>query len=617
MRLQKAKNQKRGPGKAADRKAALSAQQTIPYLVMHPDGVCQLPGGLYTKTVEYEDINYSVASTEDQTAIFGGWSSFLNYFDTSLPFQLSFINRRSRSRSKYRVNIPQAEDIVVGWLPFMERELIMDNRIDAIYGRQSIDKKDSISIESQFEFCRYELKGGEGREYKDKGYSGKNIERPDFQRLLQDIKLGLIKRVIVYKLDRISRSIVDFAKLMELFKQYNVEFVSCTEKFDTSTPMGRAMLNICIVFAQLERESIQMRVQDAFYSRCTKGYYMRGRTPYGFDTEPIVMDGIKTKKLVENAEMDFAELMYQMYAEPSSSYGDITRYFVKNSIDVYGKALQRAFISKLLRNPVYVQADMDIYEYFKAQGVKIESPPEMFTGDNSCYLYQGREGEEQILVIAPHQGRIPSSLWLTVQRKLSQNTSFQNGRKCHNTWLAGKIKCGRCGYALVGLRAQNGVTYLRCKQRADNGSCEGAGTLTAQSMESFVYGEMVEKMRKYHTLKGGKEPGYNPKLTAARVALAKTESEIEKLLDTLSGANPLLLQYANNRIEELDAERQKQLKLVADLTANSVSDTQIDCITNYLNDWESVSFDDKRKVVDILISHIDATSESVTIHWKI
>ena len=108
--MQKAKSPKRGPGKAANRKAVLSAQQTIPYLVMHPDGVCQLPGGRYTKTVEYEDINYSVASTEDQTAIFGGWSAFLNYFDTSLPFQLSFINRRSRSRSKYKVNIPPAQD---------------------------------------------------------------------------------------------------------------------------------------------------------------------------------------------------------------------------------------------------------------------------------------------------------------------------------------------------------------------------------------------------------------------------------------------------------------------------------------------------------------------------
>ena len=98
------KNTKKKNGAAAKGKgrAALSAQQTIPYLSMHPDGVCKLPGGLYTKTVEYEDINYSVASTEDQTAIFSGWSSFLNYFDSSLPFQLSFINRRSHSAAAIR-----------------------------------------------------------------------------------------------------------------------------------------------------------------------------------------------------------------------------------------------------------------------------------------------------------------------------------------------------------------------------------------------------------------------------------------------------------------------------------------------------------------------------------
>ena len=106
----RSKPQKRGTARAAKDRAGLSAQQTIPYIAMHPDGVCQLPGGIYTKTVEYEDINYSVASTEDQTAIFGGWSSFLNYFDSSLPFQLSFINRRSRDRSRYKVNIPPAED---------------------------------------------------------------------------------------------------------------------------------------------------------------------------------------------------------------------------------------------------------------------------------------------------------------------------------------------------------------------------------------------------------------------------------------------------------------------------------------------------------------------------
>ena len=126
-------------------------------------------------------------------------------------------------------------------------------RINAIYARQSVDKPDSISIESQIEFCKYELKGGSFKEYKDKGYSGKNTVRPQLQQLLSDIRKGEISKVIVYKLDRISRSILDFSNMMELFQEYQVEFVSSTEKFDTSTPMGRAMLNICIVFAQLER----------------------------------------------------------------------------------------------------------------------------------------------------------------------------------------------------------------------------------------------------------------------------------------------------------------------------------------------------------------------------
>ena len=117
-------------------------------------------------------------------------------------------------------------------------------REDCIYARQSVDRKDSISIESQIDFCKYELKGGSCRVFKDKGYSGKNTDRPEFQKLLGEIRKGKVRRVIVYKLDRISRSILDFANMMELFQEYDVEFVSSTEKFDTSTPMGRAMLNI-------------------------------------------------------------------------------------------------------------------------------------------------------------------------------------------------------------------------------------------------------------------------------------------------------------------------------------------------------------------------------------
>ena len=136
--------------------------------------------------------------------------------------------------------------------------------VDALYARQSVDKKDSISIESQIEFCKYETRGNPYEIYTDRGFSGKNINRPDFERMMTDVKSGKIRRVIVYKLDRISRSILDFSNMMEAFQQYHVEFVSSTEKFDTSTPIGRAMLNICIVFAQVERETIQTRVTDAY-----------------------------------------------------------------------------------------------------------------------------------------------------------------------------------------------------------------------------------------------------------------------------------------------------------------------------------------------------------------
>lgn len=134
--------------------------------------------------------------------------------------------------------------------------------------------------------------------------------------------------------------------------------------------MGRAILNICIVFAQLERESIQQRVQDVFYSRCSKGYYKRGRPAYGFDLEPIVINGIKTKKMVENASMGYALLMYEMYAVPEASYSDISRYFVEKNILVYGKTLKRGFIAQLLRNPVYVQADMDVTSISKRRARK-------------------------------------------------------------------------------------------------------------------------------------------------------------------------------------------------------------------------------------------------------
>ena len=494
----------------------------------------------------------------------------------------------------------------------------MQERIDAIYARQSVDRKDSISIESQIELCNYELKGGSCKEYTDKGYSGKNTDRPQFQNLMQDIEKGLIRRVVVYKLDRISRSILDFAKLMELFQQYQVEFVSSTGKFDTSTPMGRAMLNICIVFAQLERETIQKRVQDAYHSRSVKGLCTGRKAPHGFRWEQTQVNGINTKMLVENlVEAEHIRLMFEMYAKPEVSYGDIVRYFAEHKI----KDFSRPALAKILCNPVYVKADMDIYEFFKNQGTVIVNDAADFTGSNACYFYRGRGFKRpskhnlqgHTLVLAPSAGIVSSKLWLKCRKKILTNTSYQPGRKAVHTWLAGKIKCGNCGKALTVEKDK----YFRCSKRAGNKNCAGAGTLRRRELEASIYEAMVRKLTPFRTLTGRKMPlTVNPEITTLQVELARVQVEIEALIDTLAGANPVLLSYVNKKVEELDNRKQSIVKEIAALTVDDVSPEQLVQISGYLDNWENLGFDDKRQVVDALISAIHATSENIHIIWK-
>jgi len=163
-----------------------------------------------------------------------------------------------------------------------------------------------------------------------------------------------------------------------------------------------------------------------------------------------------------------------------------------------------------------------------------------------------------------------------------------------------------------------GRWYFRCSKRSDNKSCEGAGTLRIPDTEAFIYAAMGGKLKPFQTLRGRKKAAKaNPKLTALQVELAQLENEIEKLIDALTGANPVLISYLNSKIEELDGRKRTLVKEIATLTAEAVSPEQIETISNYLADWGNVSFDDKQRVVDLMISAIHATSESINIVWKI
>ena len=506
----------------------------------------------------------------------------------------------------------------------------MNEVCDALYARQSVLKEDSISVESQLEYCKYETRGEPFKEYIDKGYSGKNTNRPAFEELLKDIEAGKISKVIVYKLDRISRSIMDFSNMMEKFQKYRVEFISSTEKFDTSTPIGRAMLNICIVFAQLERETIQKRVADAYYARSKKGFYMGGRIPYGFRMEKTVIDGVNTAKYVPIPEESRQiRLLYEMYGDTNNSLGDIVRYLNRNNIQNLRTGVwSTARISEMLRNPIYVKADAEIYEFFKSQGTRIINPVSDFIGENACYLYQGPVSDTRKqsdltgkeLVLAPHEGIVSSKEWIRCRERCLNNRQSSKTCKPKNSWIAGKVKCGNCGYALTIAKSKTKQgRYFVCSGKLNTKKCNGTGkTVYAALLEQYISAAIKRKLSEFSQLTVPEQNNLrmDSRRNEDKIRLSQIDTEIEQLLDKISNANEILMGYINDKIKQLDAERTR-IKEAIKRRPGTLKENDANPIKNPAEIWDEISFTDKQEVTDLLIKVIHIAGDKIEIIWRI
>ena len=505
--------------------------------------------------------------------------------------------------------------------------------MNAVYARQSVDRADSVSIESQIEHCMYEVKKEEHRVYSDKGYSGKNTERPEFQLMLEHIKQGLIKKVVVYKLDRISRSVLDFSRTMETFKAHGVEFVSVNEKFDTGTPMGRAMLNICIVFAELERETIQQRVTDAYVSRSRMGFYMGGRIPYGFKREPAAVNGINTSQYVPVAEeIEHMRIIYDIYSKPAASVGDAVKYFRERGIKkTRGVEWSTTRIGEVLRNPIYVRADVDIYNFYFSRGTEIVNPPESFIGENGCYLYTknvNRMGKKKdmtqydnmVLVIAPHKGIVDSDVWIRCRIKADQNTQIPNARKQVRTWLAGKLKCGKCGRALrynkwTGKTVEN--EYFLCSELYGSRRCEGFGAVRKSYIESEVLKHIEARVAEIEIEQS--RPGANQaEINALNAAAASKEKEISELLDNFKGGSEAVMRRLNRRVDEIEDEMRGFKNEILKLEMNKSGRAQLDAgaVSETFKLWDKVNIAERQAAADILIKKVLVTDQTLEIVWK-
>lgn len=489
----------------------------------------------------------------------------------------------------------------------------------AIYARQSIDKKDSISIETQLEHCR-RFADGEYRVYSDKGYSGKNIDRPQFTRLLEDIRNGLIEKLVVYKLDRISRSLHDFSNLMELFRQHDVEFASTVETFDTATPIGRAMLGIIMVFAELERENILMRVKDNYYARGEKGLYLGGPPIYGFDKRETRLAGIRTSVLIPNQHIHTVEWLYSAYLTENKSLGELAGELNSQNIpSANGTLWDSCKLSRLLRSPTYVMADMEVYNYFKKRGCKISNHAEDFTGERGCFLYGKREANERkyadvtdhVLSLGLHEGIIPSQQWLDVQRKLDGNSQINKGKSGTHSWLTGLVKCGKCGYAL---RAMQGE-YFYCTGRANHKVCEGlSGKPLISEIESAVETEIIRKLNEIKSLIPQQKQKTDPRVNKLKMRLEEVSQQADNLIDRIAESNERIGSALEKKLDKLLAE-QDELNVEISHLSEQKHNSSVDVIS-VLEHFPVLPMSVKRAVTGELISKILITETTIEIQWK-
>ena len=499
------------------------------------------------------------------------------------------------------------------------------SRYDAIYARQSVDRADSISVESQVEFCKREARE-QIKIYTDKGYSGKNMDRPAFQALLRDMETGKIDRIIVYRLDRISRSVLDFANVIDVFQRHNIDFVSTMEKFDTGTPVGKAMLMIVMIFAQLERETIQQRVLDAYSSRSKRGFYMGGRVPFGFQLRETQIDDIRTKMYAPiSEEADIVRQIFSMYAQPQTSFGDVVRHLEKQGVVKRdGKPFNRSRLRDMIVNPVYVRADCRLYDFFRSQGAQIANPPEDFIGTNGAYLYSG-DGERRkslsikghTLVLAPHEGLVDAGIWIACRSKCLQNQGAAKPVKAKATWLAGKLKCAGCGYALTAkiypCKTKVDNRYYLCTGRHNGGRCR-LGALNADAVDEIVRDGLCRKATDFQTLSKAAPECCDVQTVRRKARMEAVESEIAALLDKLPAANETVAAYINRRICELDDEKKS---LRAQIAQSGESTAEGHILTGYMEHWADLSIDDKITVVDCFIETIHASKDRLEIKWKI
>lgn len=479
----------------------------------------------------------------------------------------------------------------------------------ALYPRvSSHEQVEGYSIGEQIERLTKYCEAMEWEIYKiytDPGYSGGNTDRPGLQEMLKDVRAGQVQKVVVYKLDRLSRSQKDTMLLIEdEFLAHGVDFVSMSENFDTSTPFGRAMIGILAVFAQLERENIKERTMIGKEARAKEGKWGGGSSePIGYDYDPVtdmlIVNEYEKMQILEAVDLFLKGIPLRTICRVFSSKGYVYRGRSKKSHEWDPQRLKYVFASKV-------------------------------------YLGYIRHGEEWYK--GDHDPILDEETFNRVGKLLEQRSEkyaiHVKKTRTQSTYLGGILYCKHCGarYAKQsGSRRKNGEisNYYCCYSRnkkvpkmIKDPNCKNKNW-KLNELDEIVINE-IKKLATdpeyYHAIRksNGSENNATNKIQVIESEIKIIDEQISRFMD-LYGIGKFTIDQVSSKIDPLNEQRkalEKELESL-NVTAEEMDETTtLELATSFADILDRGDLNEIRLVIESLIYYIEIDNEDIFIHWK-
>lgn len=537
-------------------------------------------------------------------------------------------------------------------------------RYKAIYARKSKLTHSGESIEIQIQKCKSYIDAHHSQDampeiriYKDEGYSGGNINRPQFKELLNDCLANKVSHLICYRLDRVSRNLSDFAQLYNQLKAHDIEFISVNEDFDTSSLVGETMLKIFMVFAELERKTIAERVRDNMLGLAKTGRWLGGTTPLGYKSKQlksVFSIDDKVRYLYQLETITDEKAIYIRLLNKYLETGTLT------SVQTYShqaelrtrtnKFYSTTALKAIFRNPVYAAADQDTYNYFSMKHSIISMDLSSFDGKHGLMVYNKTDQsdgkshamhpmEEWIIAVGRHEAFISGKEWVKLQILLdkSQTRAFRQPRN-NTALLSGLLRCGKChsfmrpkNYNRTDKNGHKVYSYL-CeeKEKSKGHNCDMKNP-RGNELDELVCNE-IKKLSKDETVFSKQldnieqlilkdSVNSQSEISLLSASIAEKDKRIKNLVQSLSeSGDTASSRYISDEINSLDSskidiqKRIDELKLIEKDKEKILSDIDVlkNNLVNFSNAFDMMPYDEKKRTLRTLIKAV--TWDGNTVH---